>query len=791
MHAKRSPLDRLTELLLERPRWVWLALGLILLASLAMGSRLVISDSMEEFMDRTLPSQRVLESLEANFNSERFIFISYETADVFSAPALRAVRKLSKSIEEVTLEPEGKESFRPFDDVVSLTTIKDVVGKEMSLEVRPLVPDPVPDEAEALANIKRRAERNAVIHETLVSERSDTVAGIVVRLKREITEADTHAAVGALRDLVAQSEQEGPLRIHMTGHPIVETDFPSLLVRDTLTITPVLFVLIVLFLGFLLRRMAGVLLTVGLITVGTSAGVAMVPLSGSVFNGLYASMPPLLMVVCVAISLHFVCEAGREMETAPGHDPRWPVMRMLIRPVLMSCTTTSIGFLTLVVADVRAIREFGLGLALAVFVCGFVALIYMGAIWSRWSADRFISPRAFALSPTTSRGLERLATMAIRHSLVLVVICAIGTGFMVWGVSQLVVSESAIAYFERDHPVHEGAVFFEPHLGGSSPLILSIRTEEPGRLLRPEELAKFEKLEEFLRSETPIDRTTSIATIMKISHRAFFAEDDEKYVLPETKAQAAQLLLLNTDDRVEEFIDPAHMWARVVTRMPVHRTDEQRVVYAKVREYVEKNFPADAGYDAGLASDHLVFAQSVSNNNKTLSTSLSSSLVIIFFLFVVLFRSVKVALFSLLPNLFPVVTAMGLLGWIDGDLSVTTAAIAAILLGIAIDDTVHFIECYRHRLGSHGNIERALRETVYTKGPAITFTSVIFAAGFLTFLLADFVPLQLLGLYLAIGMVAAFLGDAVFLPALIKLTGARLGVPLPPAAVEGEAPPVE
>jgi hypothetical protein len=158
------------------------------------------------------------------------------------------------------------------------------------------------------------------------------------------------------------------------------------------------------------------------------------------------------------------------------------------------------------------------------------------------------------------------------------------------------------------------------------------------------------------------------------------------------------------------------------------------------------------------------------------ATGLLVASALIFGLMFLMFRSLRTGLVSLAPNLLPIATNLGLMGWLGIRLDASTVMISTVALGIAVDDTVHFLQHLRARLGVHGDLERAVRETFHTKGPAIIWTSIVISLGFCVVLVSSFSPTRNFGLLICVAMLAALLADLVLLPALLLCLRTRLGV---------------
>jgi hypothetical protein len=365
----------------------------------------------------------------------------------------------------------------------------------------------------------------------------------------------------------------------------------------------------------------------------------------------------------------------------------------------------------------------------------------------------------------------------------------VALGVFLYGASLITVGENPVGNFRKEQPVHAGMIVMQSHgFGGSNPFVIGIRASKRDQFLEPKEIQKLEDFNKFLLEKTPVDRILGYTDYLKVMQRAFYNEDQAYYRLPETREQAAQLMLINTDERLDEYVDADRSWVRLLVRMPDHRTSTALAFMDSVDAYLAKSFPASEGYTSYVSGDEPIYAVAATSIVRTVIRTLSVSAVFILLVLIVLFRSVRVGIFTLAPNAFPIVVQLGVMGFSGVQLCTGLSMVSAIAIGIAIDDTIHYVDEYRRGVAAHGDLERAAREAMLKKGPAMVFTSVIFALGFVIFAPAQFTQLGLMGIFLAISVVAALVGDIVWLPGLLMAFRLRLAVPKPALAAAGGAP---
>lgn len=774
-------LDGLTDFLLTRTRVVGLLLLLIFVASAVSLPFLRFSEGLESFYDRTNPRQAVLESVEQEFVHGRWLFITVETNDgIYTQKRLTQLREVSSLLEHKQAKSEEDVEVEAVADVLSLTTVKDIENGDQYFRTVPLVPDPVPADDATLLAIKKQAAQNPLIKDALVAD-DDLHTGIVVRLHDGLHEDTVAHLVDDVRALLRTKTKEHPgLHFFMTGMPVVERDTPWITKVDTVKFTPLMLGVAALVIFYSVRRLRGVILVMSGISLASIVALACFPWTNSAYNPLCSVLLPLVTIECVSFSLHYLIESGKALQKYPTQDVRRRVFRELMKPTIMCWLTTGIGFGSLVFTKTNAIREFGVVMATALAAGGIVIPLVIAFAWGLAPPETFVSLRGEAIGQRFTGFMSRYLILLEKRAVAVLVIASAISVFFVVGALRMTVGESDIGYFEKDQPVHEGALVMQRHLGGTNPIILSIHlprkgAEDAGQLVDPVELKKLEALEKFLVEECGVDRVTSIVDWVKVMNRGFQSLPPDQLVIPETRQQVAQLLLINTDARIREYIDPDNTWARIVARTPEHDTAQLQPIFDKIERYLAVNFPPAAGYDADVTGESVIFALNCETNSQTQALGLASSSLTTLLMLILLFRSGRVGLYAIPANAFPILVTLGTMGWLGIELSVATSMISSITIGFVVDDTIHFIEHYRERIETHGNVRLAIEEAYQTKGPGTVFTGIIFTVGFAIFALSALVPLQHFGILAATAMFIGGIGELTIGPCLLLLTRSTLG----------------
>lgn len=766
---------RLARALLDRPVLPALVLAVAVGVIAWLLPKLRVDAGLELFLDRSAPVYQVLDRVNDKFVSDEVVFVAYHADDVFARHTLHSVRELGARFESLTFERDGQTLY-PIEEITSLTTLDTLVGSDQSFQAVPLVPDPIPEDEPGLAEVRRRAHANPIIAAEMLDAK-DEASVMVLRLVPDLGDVLKAELIQQLREMTDDAHRREPrLSFHVLGNPVVDRDMAAYQTADLERFVPVTFGLVAVLLFLFLRRALGVGLA--LLNAAMSILVAMTVLvaTGSTLNNCSVMLPPVMLALSVATIVHFVAEYGKNAMEHPTESAPLTTLGQLLSPVFMCSLTTAVGFGALAVSNVPGIRQFGVASALAMLAVFVVTSSLVALAMRRFTAPQIVSTRGIALSSAFDGVLRAYADFLVRRHKQVLAAALVGVSLISAGIARIVVDQSQTEFLPAGSPVRVANDFMNDELGGSTLFVISVETPDDKRFLRPEELRKLEALEGFLRQELGAQApVTSLADFLSLMHRELYDGDPARHRVPDTAEQAAQLMLLNGDTRVEQFVDASYRWVRVVARGHERSAKHLAATFERIDAHLAEHFPTAQGYHAEATGQSRVLSTLALSLMRSQSTSLGLSIVLIFIPIILLFRSLRTGLYSIPPNVLPIVVTLGTMGWLGIELNMATVMIATVALGIAVDDTVHFLEHYRGRLAEGLDPEASLRRTLHTKGPGIFVTTAVISTGFGVMTMSSFTPTQHFGGLCSLAMLAALLGDVVFLPALLLTTRTRLG----------------
>jgi predicted RND superfamily exporter protein len=423
--------------------------------------------------------------------------------------------------------------------------------------------------------------------------------------------------------------------------------------------------------------------------------------------------------------------------------------------------------LSLLTSQLVPIREFGAVAALGVILAFAITMVFVPVGLS------FLKPPSARALASHRRGLLTrvlitLGRVGTRHarlvSAVSVLLSVAGVCFLI----RLEAGTNAIEYFKTTDPVRRSIDFIDTRIVGTLSLEFLLEGEQEGAFKEPAALAKMEALSSYLDGLPGVTRTYSIVDYLKEMNRVMHGGNPLHYSLPSTREGTAQyLLLMEGSDDLEEMIQDDCRIARVSARI---RMEDSMALTAKVDEieqYLQANFTDTLTAKAtGLPKlMHEMEAYLLSSQIR----SFSLAFVVIVITMAMMLKSFKLGLFAMIPNFLPVLLTMGIMGAAGFRLDVGTVTIASIVLGLVVDDTIHFLHRFREEVRRRQDSSEAVRASIQGVGKAIFSTSIILALSFWVLCLASFRPNIHFGLLSGIAILVAMFADLLVLPAAITL----------------------
>lgn len=660
--------------------------------------------------------------------------------------------------------------------IISLTNVLDIRGRDDALDVAEFV-GPMPPRRAAMATLRERLTSDPIVAGALISRDATTAATVVRIAETRMTEEARAVYLARIESLLAE-ESAGRVEFYLAGYPYISDVVLGHMVADTALFMPMLLAVVGTFLWLVFGRLRAVwmpiipVLIAAILTLGVLSGLG---LPMSLLTG-EAVLGTLILVIGLADGVHLLSRYDENLRTDPYQD-RERVLRVTLRQVGRACfltsLTTAIGFLSLALADVPSVRDFGIFGALGICFAFVGAIVLLPALIVLTERRRMSAPRETTTAAWLDRALEATASIVIRRPRTIVAAGVVLLCAAAASIPGARVDNRPTRDLKPADPAVLALDFLEDNLGGAYPLDIVVRGGAPDALKNPALLAEVDRIRAGIEKLPFVSKVSTPVEFIKKMNRAMNADRPADYRLPSTSDAVAQYLLLfemaGGDGEFSRLVNYDYS----VARMTAIIKDVPSEVYWSIVDELERieGGRLPPGVDIRVSGEGPIWRSAAPVLISTLVRSLYLAMPLIFLVTALAFRSVRLGLISILPNLLPLTIGLGLLWPLGISLRFSTITAFPIAFGLAVDDTIHFLNRYRSESAAGKTREQAVRATIMTTGQPILLTSVLLIAGFSVLLLSNFLGMVHVAVLDCIILTMALFGDLLLLPALLLLFG--------------------
>ncbi len=763
--------------------WVVLFSVFLLGGSLVLAGGAHVDASYEAYFDPRDPTYQYYEQFRDDFGSDEISYILYEAQDkehgVFDYEVMRMIARLTEVLEEEV----------PFVyEVTSLASAERMDGVEEGIEIRALRDD-FPKSQEELLELRERYVGEPLFVGGIVSEdarfgaiilemdRSSTDPLDMIRLDPEggdgLQNLYPQVTDNAIRDILARPEFEA-LTFHHSGDIPLNAIYNVVIAEESVVLGLATAGVVALVLLFFFRSFVGVMAPTVVVQMSVIAVVAFIAAVGWKLDLSFSGVPTLITAIGVAHAVHILSEfRARFVEIGDRREALVQTLYLVGTPCMLTSVTTSVGFASMSFVPIKSIAHMGVYSGFGVLFCFFLSLTLLLSFLSfgRKTPKMKNSEKAALQAKggrVMSAFLAGVVRLVIRRRRAILAVSAAVVVFSVVGITKLNVDANWLNDFRDTLPLKQSTIYVDEIMGGVTNIVLLFDAGEEEGIKEPAALAEVERLQAWANTQDLVRKTYSVVDILKDLNQTFHAEDPAYYKLPESRDLVAQYLLLYESaggSEAQEYLSSDYQRARLELRLRLDQSSETvKLVESLNAELAARPLEATTMSVTGIGKlwlkllDHIVTSQ-------VQGFLLAFSIICV--LMCLVFRSVPVGMISMLPNLSPILLTLGVMGWAAIDLDYSKAAIAAVALGIAVDDTIHLVSRFRYEFGLSGNYEQALNAAFADVGRALLITSIALVLGFLVLLGSILVSQATQGLLLATTIVTALVADFLLMPALV------------------------
>jgi hypothetical protein len=822
MNLFNSFFENIHQKLQKHKYWIVSIITLLTIFLVAGMNKVIIDESMESYLRDDDPVKLAYDRFRSYFGSDENLYVVYraKNKDIFSDAALQVLTKVHDELVNYRLNmPADKKS--PLDhikEVKSLINVKYMEAFNDVLFSRNFIGDHLPQNEEQRERYRKKALNHPDYPNLYVSENSE-YGGIVIRtdfnaesphnstiesassfddsddifeesddvfsqtmsneqiIKLNKTKIEEYPAfVKALNQILDKDEYKTVLEFYPVGNPVIMDFFVTEVMADMSRLMGFVLLLIVVVLYVLFRSLCAIIWPVIIIVLTIIWIIGLIGWSGIHISAMIQVIVFLALSVGIADTVHLLSGYLFFRNKQLSHnDAINAVFKKSGLACLLTSVTTAIGLISLVLVPIQPISTFGIFASIAVLLAFFFTIVLLPLMLDLWAP---ISKKQKVQSEHVILSLiKRIETISVNRPGQVITIFTIVGGVLLYGFCQLKVDSNFVEVIKETLPLRKIYTIVDKQMAGTTNMEIMLSFHQENALKDPEVLFCMEDIQKHIRENygQQIIKTISLVNVVKESYKALNNDDPQKYIIPSDAHTLKQVLFLfgnaNPSDR-RRLVSDDYSRARIGVNSINVSSSEAIKIIDKIQQFIDNRFSSlKSKYpelNVRLTGNMAMLAIMLEYVSWSQIKSFSLALGTISIILLLVLGSWKAGAVSLIPNLFPVLTSFGLMGFCGIPLDADTLLVAPIIMGLAVDDTIHFMTHFRLEMQTYGNIAKAAILSIREAGQAITFTSIILSCSFLVFLLSFHNGLSHFGIFSAIAIMTALIADLFLLPALCQ-----------------------
>ncbi|MEX0964609.1 MAG: MMPL family transporter [Pseudohongiellaceae bacterium] len=739
---------------------------LLLLAILLTGKTIPFDNSTERYFVAGDPTLLEYDNLIELFGDNEYLIVGFEAApsvpDIFNADTLRDIARVSEFLE-----------FHQYvTQLRSITNFQYIHADDDNLRTDYLIEDveDLINNSAAVEEVKSTLNNETLALDTLITRdfRHTRVAARVEH-HAETSEAKVQLVQDLYRFVEEANLSSDSYILHLSGYPLAQERFETVSSEDVAVLIPMMVLLMVVILFFSFRSLWATLapwlvIACGILLVQEIQGYIGIPHS-TVDTG---ALAPTLIIIGIGISVHVLLEFFHYLHA--GKDGREAAQSTIInlwRPAFFTAITTSAGFFSLAVTKILPVREFALLGAMGSIALFLFALTLLPALLSFMKKIPATTDRVIDTG-IISRITTKVPDFTLRNKNRILASGFVVLAFSIWNIPSIVIDSNYVTLFKQSSQVRQDIEYFDEIYRGMMTLDIILDSGEEEGIKDPAYLEQLDEIENWLTGREALGPINSLVDYLKEINQSMNGDDPEFYRIPSSREMTAQYLLLyessGANEDLSDIKDFENRHARLVVPVINMEASQMQAELEDIEAYLDENYPQLQAIVTGTMALYTVQDTYISEG---MAQSFLIALAVITLFFIALFKSVKYGLLSIIPSVLPIVLAGSFAGWLGISLDQSAVIVFAMTMGIAVDDAIHVMSRYLLAKNEGASTKQAIARAMNESGRAVVFSSLVLVFGFSVLCFASFTTIIYVGLFGAIIMSLALIGDLIMLPAIL------------------------
>ncbi len=762
--------------------WVFAFAFLILAASVYFSQFVRMNNSFDAYFNDTDPAYKAYLQYREDFGSDEIAYLLYDASDfehgVFNLELMTLINDLTYELDQEL----------PFvDEVKSLANIEVMTGDDEGLNIL-LIEEEWPIDQEQLIRFGELILSKPMYINGYLTEDKKFGAIRIDMQKSSIDPIDQirldpeggddlenvypQVTETVLTEILSRPKYQD-ITFHISGDVPLNSAFNRIAMADMgITLGLSVIVISLLLLYFFKGSIIGVLGPISVVFLSIMITLGFMGIVNWDMDIMFAMVPTLLLSIGIAQAVHIISEF-RLLHTELGDrgEAIKATLGLIGAPCLLTSLTTAAGFMALSISPIKTISHMAVYTSLAVIAAFFLSITLLSFFLSFGKQQSKQAIEAKAHQPLIHQTLLNIANLTIRFPKAITAFSAALFILAFMGISQLKIDSNFLLDFKKDEPIRVTTEYIDSTMGGMGSLLYLFDTQQEGGIKNPEVLKEIEAFQNFVNTQHPkVQKTYSIVDLLKDINQSFNGGDAKFHTIPDDPTLIAQYLLvyeMSGGKELHEFVSPDYARANLEVRTQLVNSSEVAKLKQTFDDYLKENPIKNSSYEfSGIGA---LWVQLIDYISISQLQGVLLAFVVISIMMCFIFRSIKIGLISMIPNIAPAILSVGLIGWLGFYLDYMKLLIAPIAIGIAVDDTIHMMTRLQHAFQVHRNYAKAIQEAMTSIGRALLMTSIILVCGFLSFTVAQMDSQMWFGILLALTIFIALIADFFLMPALVLL----------------------
>ncbi len=732
----------------QRPWWILGLLFLVTAAAVTQVGKVEVRVAADDLLVIDDPERRYAELVKERYGDQKVVLVYLEDAHILDPEKLKAVSGVIDSL-------EGRGFVERVESLFSVPWLKSVEGY---LDKSPYLAE-IPQTREEADRILRAALDNTFIRNVLLTDDGKGM-GLAVILADGVSGADDKRITRVIEQEIAPL-RDHYLRSFAIGFPQIRHEITQSIASEQGDLFPLALLALLVALFAILRKVLDVALPVLTASLSVVWILGLMGWLGIHLNVVTSIVPILMVVVGSTEDIHLLAEFRRGWRKRI--EPRRALdnmARKMGRTVLFTFITTFVGFLSVGLSRIDVLWQFGLLAAAGLLLNFLITITLIPAVLALAVRQREAPRGGRRLSGDGENLAQGFWDMLRRGRAPVLLALAAVAALAVAGATRIEVNHNPVDSLAEHSEAKRYIERINQRLSGLETFSVVIDSGIQDTFLKARYLEEVVEIQAFLEEQGVARATTSFADYLALLNAAFQELDEPR--LPSSDDIVNELMIFLDYDRVADYVAEDYSEARILVRHNVASTAELRRFVGELQGFIDEQL--DSGLEARISGDSVL---TLSATNAMIYGQLQSiGLLLLFIVLVIslLFTDLRAGLLAALPNVFPVLVLFGFMGYAEIPLNIGTTMAAAIAIGIAVDDTMHFMLRYNQELKFYKSQSQAVVHTIRGEALPVIATSLALIGGFLVFATSDFEPIRQFGLLSAVVIGAALVADFLLTP---------------------------